>query len=147
MMTNKFNYLRILLIFLLSFLGTCDSFLMSCKNVNSFHSVMIGDSLEFHCTSDKPFDSCTVQKEVNRKISYCNYEFHQPLQFLDEISRGKELKRVGWQCKLDPHEPYRIRVLEKNKRMVCHLKINSAKLSGMKIFLVFCSTSNIILKF
>jgi hypothetical protein len=102
------------------------------------HSVEPGDPVEFHCTSSKTFHSCLVEKEVNQKISQCNFTFNQPFQYSpDEISRGKQLQRVGWDCKLDTHEPYRIRVLEKNNQMVCHLKINSAKLSGMQIFSVF----------
>ena len=132
-------------VFLLSLSRKSHSFLMSCENDNAFPSVVPGDPLEFHCTSNKPFHSCLLEREVNRKISQCKFEFYQPFQYSEEISSGKELTRVGYDCKLDQHEPYRIRVLEKNNQMACHLKINSAKFSGMKILSVFCLTCNNIL--
>ena len=132
--------LFITLVLILSLSQNSNSFPMSCKNANASSNVVPGDPLEFHCTSEKKYHSCVIEREMNGGMSHCNFTFYQPLQFGAEYSNPrKELKRVGWDCKLDTN-PYRIQVLEKNNEMVCRLRINIAKLSGKKVVSVFCCT-------
>ena len=102
---------------------------MSCNNENFPTDVIKGDPFDFHCTSTQNFHSCVLERTgKDRKSNYCNFTMYSS-SFFGAASQ-EELQRVGWDCKLDNKEPYRIKIIENVNQRKCHLRIKSLELIG-----------------
>ena len=89
-----------------------ESFQMSCKNIDTHINIVSGDSHQFHCSSNKKFNLCKIERKTNGKTRYCKFKFNRPLYYPGQKPKPAELQRINWECLLDPGK-FRIKILER----------------------------------